>query len=300
MNLVPFSALKLDIAAALSRPPPPPDDVLPGLPVGAVGALVAPGGAGKTMLALGASVGLATGMPSVSGLEAQGRGLSAAPAPVVLVTAEESVDEMHRRLHRVVAALFPEKGGAASVMSRSDAVALLEQHLRVYPLSGRARIRLDDESSASLQALTEAAAGARLVILDPLRQFHSQDENDSWAMTDVVQKLQRIAHRNRCAVIVSHHTSKHATMNGLGGQAGASRGSAALTDAVRWQLNLSRLDDSLAKLYGIQADDLERHLRVDLAKANYAEPQAPIVMRKEAGGVLVRLEPKLKSLRRKA
>jgi len=42
----------LDLQAAFTEPPKPIDFVLPGLAVGCVGALVSPGGAGKSMLAL--------------------------------------------------------------------------------------------------------------------------------------------------------------------------------------------------------------------------------------------------------
>jgi hypothetical protein len=215
-------------------------------------------------------------------------------APVVLVAAEEAVDEMHRRLHNLFAAATLRRKGAAGAQEQHQFAALLEENLRVYPLAGRARLRLDgDESAGSLSALNEAAQGARLVIIDPLRQFHSGDENDSWAMTSLVQKLQALAYRHRCAVLLTHHTSKHASMGGLGDHAGASRGSGALTDALRWQLNLSRMDASLGKSYGIPVGELDAHIRADFAKTNYMAPRPPLAFRREAGGALRPMLPKL-------
>ena len=75
-------------------------------------------------------------------------------------------------------------------------------------------------------------------------------------------------------------------MQGQGDKAGASRGSAAFTDALRWQMNLSQLDDALAAQYGIPAHERRRHVRVDLAKANYIAPREPQVLRRDSGGVL--------------
>lgn len=295
-----LNSLRLDISAALANPPPLPDHVLPGLPAGTVGALVAPGGAGKTMLALSMSIALATGRTGLPGFGIDAKSQLAAPVPVVLVTAEESADEMHRRLHHITASLAAKKKGALPEEARLQMVAMLKQNLIIYPLAGRHRLRLDSESAdtSGLKALEEVSTGARLVILDPLRQFHSGDENDSWAMTSLVQKLQGIASRTRCALLLSHHTNQQATMSGTGELAGAARGSAALTDAVRWQLNLSRLDIGLAKSYGIQASDLSPYICAGLAKANYIVAPAPLVFRKDAGGVLTFLESPLKSLKR--
>lgn len=52
----------LDLQAAFTEPPKPIDFVLPGLPLGSVGALVSPGGAGKSMLALQLAMQIAGGL----------------------------------------------------------------------------------------------------------------------------------------------------------------------------------------------------------------------------------------------
>ncbi|MEN9543290.1 MAG: hypothetical protein RLZZ598_123, partial [Pseudomonadota bacterium] len=128
------------------------------------------------------------------------------------------------------------------------------------------------------------SADARLVAIDPLRQFHTGDENDSWVMTSLLQDLQKLACAGERAVLVAHHTNKWSTTAGQGDRAGASRGSGAFTDALRWQLNLSALDDDLATAYGIRTEDVRQHVRLDLAKANYLPPQAPVVLRRGQGG----------------
>lgn len=288
-----LSTLKLDLRAILSTTPPPPDEVLQGLPVGAVGALVAPGGIGKTMLLLSICLALAAGRRCPLASQGTPKG-PRKPAPVVLVLAEETVEEMHRRLHHVVDAEVRNAKGVATARERSELAGLLEENLRVYPLAGRGRLMFGgDDDEQAVKSLDESVGGARLVVLDPLRQFHAGDENDSASMTSLVQTLQSIASRHRCAVLISHHTSKSASMGGTGDQAGASRGSGALTDALRWQMNLSRLDVELGKRYAISPSQLGQYVRADLSKANYVAPQPALVFRREAGGVLKALPPVL-------
>jgi hypothetical protein len=284
---IPFlKPLKLDIAQLLRTSPPFPDHVLPGLPVGALGLIVAPGGTGKTMLLVQTAVALAVGKQFLNG--AMGKTSSSEPARVVLFAAEETVDELHRRLHQAVRQFMDAHPELKDSLQQSSTPELLDNNLHVYPMAGAARLRLDgtEGSEQELAFLREAAKGARLVILDPLRQFHSGDENDSWVMTNLVHQCLAIATQERCAFILSHHTNKQATVSGYGDKAAASRGSAALTDAARWQLNLSELDPGLARERGIAQVDAWRYVRVDLAKANYLPGKPPVVLRKGSGGVL--------------
>lgn len=289
-----FKPLKLDISQLLRTSPPAPDHVLPGLPVGTLGLLVAPGGTGKTMLLVQTAVALAVGKPFLNG--AMGKTSSSDPARVVLFAAEETVDELHRRLHQVVRHLMDAHPELNDSSQQSSTLELLDNNLHIYPMAGAARLRLDgtEGSEHELAFLREAAKGARLVILDPLRQFHSGDENDSWVMTNLVHQCLAIATQERCAFILSHHTNKQATVSGYGDKAAASRGSAALTDAARWQLNMSELDSSLAREWGISQADVWRCVRVDLAKHNYLSGQPPVVLRKGVGGVLDTLLAKVR------
>jgi RecA-family ATPase len=281
---------RLDILKALETTPPTPDFVLPGLPIGTVGAVVAPGATGKTLFLLQVCAAVATGTPVLGGLFETSTE-PAAPAKVVLVVAEETMDVMHARLHAAVAQLL----GQTPDLPKADKLRLrdsLAEHLHVYPLAGTFRMLLDGRDPSGqdgLAALRRLSEGSRLVVIDPLRQFHTGDENDSWAMTSALQDLQVVASGGPRAVLVAHHTNKAATLSGQGDRAGASRGSAAFTDAVRWQLNLSALDDDLARDYSIASGELRHHVRADLSKANYLPPQTPVVLRREAGGAFVKL-----------
>ncbi|MBN9372134.1 helicase RepA family protein [Hydrogenophaga sp.] len=290
-----LTPLKLDITKLLRTSPPMPDHVLPGLPVGALGLLVAPGGKGKTMLLLQTAVALALGKPFLNGV--MGKASSSEPARVVLFAAEETVDELHRRLHQVLRQLLEAHADLKDSLQQTSTLELLNNNLHIYPMAGAARLRLDgaEGSEQELEFLREAAKGARLVVLDPLRQFHSGDENDSWVMTNLVHQCLSIATQEHCAFILAHHTNKQATVTGYGDKAAASRGSAALTDAARWQLNLSELDPGLARERGIPKVDAWQYVKVDLAKANYLPEQPPVVLHKGVGGVLETVSEKVRS-----
>jgi RecA-family ATPase len=284
---------RLDVLKALTTSPPLPDFVLPGLPAGSVGALVAPGATGKTLLLLQLCAALAAGMPVLEGLFCGACATPVVPAKVAIVVAEETMDLMHARLHAVVAQLLLSVRPMLTSDERDEVTSRLAENLHIYPLAGRFRMRLDECDPTwgdGLEALHQLSTGIRLVVLDPLRQFHGGDENDSWAMTKLVQDLQVVAAAGPRAVLVAHHTNKWASANGQGDRAGASRGSAAFTDAVRWQLNLSPLDDETGRGFGI-IKDLERYIKADLAKANYLPPQRPVVFRRETGGAFSRVTP---------
>lgn len=282
----------MDIALALSTAPPMPDFVLPGLPTGCVGAVVAPGATGKTMFLLQLCAALALGLPVFDeGLFGSAQE-PAPPCKVVLVVAEETAELMHIRLHAVAVELVRRCTSRGGDLSR-DLAGLLAENLRIYPLAGGLPMRLDEhgEYCFGVEELEAMASGARLVVLDPLRQFHRGEENGSDVMSEVVRVLQGVAYRTNCAALLAHHTNKWSTAGGQGDRAAAARGSGAFTDAVRWQMNLSDLDDALAGTYRIEDDDARDYVRVDLAKTNYLPPQPPMVLRRGEAGVLAALAP---------
>ena len=69
------------------------------------------------------------------------------------------------------------------------------------------------------------AAGAEVLILDPLYSTHDQDENDTRAMAALCQSLLRLREASRAALIVVHHVRKSIGRYEIGS---AFRGSSAL------------------------------------------------------------------------
>lgn len=280
----------LDIRDTLTRKPPALDHVLPGLLRGTVGMLAGPGGIGKTSLELQLAVGLATGTSILGGvLETLGVELARQPARVVLVTPEEQAAVLAHKLHAVTKHLLGPVHDGGTGLAPSAFLERLESNLTLFPeddagsamlLDTRGRVR------SGARDLLRAARGARLVILDPLRQFHAGDENDSGAMNRAVRLLRELATRTGAAVVFAHHTSRAATQLGVGEAAGAARGSTALTDGVRWQLNLSQPTKDWVKMHGKDEAFRREHVLLDIPKANYLPPPSTKVLRRGLGGVL--------------
>jgi len=279
----------LDIRSALDNPPPELDFVLPGLLAGSVGTIVGSGGVGKTTLLLQVAIGLSTNLPTIKEVFST----DAKPARVVFIAAEESSDILRIRLHAIGNLL---KGESAqntlltSTIPMHDKV-LIAQNLQLVPAAGQSVYLIKNgEPTEFYKDLCQFCNGARLVVIDPLRRLHDGDENSSAAMTQVVQVLESLAKRTGAAVIATHHMNKGSAFAGVTDSAAASRGSSALTDAVRWQLNLSGMTEQEAKWFGLTAER-KSFLKLDYAKTNYAAPQPTIWMKRLDGGALARVNP---------
>lgn len=274
----------LDIRASLGANVPVLDFVLPGLTAGSVGTVVGPGGVGKTMLLTQLGVAIATGSPVFDNPLTP----RSAPARVVLIAAEESSDILRIRLHAIKkwTDIQRRKSSAPTVAADNDFEALLEKNLLLVPAAGQSVALVNNGATTDFfKTLCEFGFGARLIIIDPLRRLHDGDENSSSAMTHVVQLLEALAKHTGAAVIAAHHVAKGAVFNDVTELAAASRGSSALTDAVRWQVNLSGMTEKEAQKHRVSGQH-KSFARLDFAKANYIAPEPTVWLRRLEGGVL--------------
>lgn len=276
--------IPLDIRTALSAEAPTLDFVLPGLTAGSVGTVVGTGGVGKTMFLAQLGMALATGSPAFNNpLTARG-----APARVVLLAAEESSDILSIRLHAIKKRmdLQSKKSSGATVAAGSDFTALLEKNLLLVPAAGQSVALVHQGAPTEFfETLCKFCAGARLIIIDPLRRLHDGDENSSSAMTQIVQVLEALAKYTGAAVIAAHHVGKGSMFNETTDLAAASRGSSALTDAVRWQVNLSAMTVKEARSHRLSGQQ-KSYARIDVSKANYIPPEPTMWLKRLDGGVL--------------
>lgn len=276
----------LDLGTIFSRRPPTLDFVLPGLVAGHVGAIVAPGSTGKSYLELQIAIGLAGAVPIAEG----GLPTPSAPQRVVVLAGEDDEHVLAVRLHAIIDRLTAGHDGTGELFTtaaRAELVERLKAHLDIHSLHGSApHLIARPDTPCLADELSRRCQGARLVILDPLRRFHGGDENDSAVMTRLVQAIEQIAKDTGAAVIVAHHTNKAATLNGLGDQQQAIRGSSALTDAIRWQANLLKMSVKEADELGVDSDERGYFLRLEIVKSNYVPPQPTVWLRRLQNGVL--------------
>ena len=161
----------INILEAFAAAPPPLDYVLPNMVAGTVGALVSPGGAGKSMLALQLAAQIAGGPDLLEVGELP-------TGPVIYLPAEDPPTAIHHRLHALGAHLSAEERQAVA------------DGLLIQPLIGSLPNIM---ASNWFEALKRAAEGRRLMILDTLRRFHIEEENASGPMAQVIGRMEAIA-----------------------------------------------------------------------------------------------------------
>ncbi|HGN8625356.1 helicase RepA family protein [Pseudomonas aeruginosa] len=256
--------MALDLMAAFSELPPPLDYVLPNMVAGTVGALVSPGGAGKSMLALqlAAQVAGGTDLLEVGGLPT---------GPVVYLPAEDPPTAIHHRLHALGAHLTPEQRQAVA------------DGLLIEPLIGKCPNIM---ALGWFDFLKRAAEGRRLMVLDTLRRFHIEEENASGPMAQVIGRMEAIAADTGCSIVFLHHANKGAAMMGTGDQQQASRGSSVLVDNIRWQSYLAGMTQAEAEEWGVDGSLRGYFVRYGVSKANYGAPFQECWFRRHEGGVL--------------
>ncbi len=255
--------LRINIKDAFTQTPEPLDFVLPGMIAGTVGALIAPGGAGKSWFALEASIALSGG-PDFLGIGIRQTG------DVLYLSAEDPALAIAHRLHTVSYAV-------------RDTIDDIAAHLEIVSLMGRA---VDLNQKPWSDAIKKMAKGKRLVILDTLRRFHCADENNGGEMAALLGILEGIAGDTGASILFLHHAGKGSVLNGGGDIQQASRGSSVLTDNVRGgQINLAGMTEAEAKTYGVA--DRGSYVRVVQSKVNFGGRSLDRWLQRAEGGLLV-------------
>jgi RecA-family ATPase len=263
---------RVDLRHMLTTKPVPIDMVLHGLPLGSLGVVLGSGGVGKSMMMLSVAHAVATGTDTLGCLLPKERVTHS--GRVVYLAGEDDSQIIHLRTHAFASAM------------REDVVDQMEAMIDIVPLVGTAPALLDvmgNANEGALAEIREAAKGTRLLIIDPLRQFHSGDENDNGMMTTLSKALAKIACEERCSIIVVHHTSK-AGAKDEDADAAASRGASAITDNARWVMALRKLSEKTMEDLGL-LPPAWRYVTTRKVKANYAALGDATILTRGNGGI---------------
>lgn len=250
--------MAIDILALAKRKPQKIDYVLPGLVAGTVGAIISPGGTGKSALALQIAAQVAGG-PDLLGIG------DVSPGSAAYLPGEDPELVIEHRMFALLEHCSPEHREA------------LAEQLLVEPLEQYDVDILDDRW---LEALMRVAQGRRLLILDTLRMAHNGEENDGGEMKQVIGRLRIIAAQTGCTILFLHHTNKASMFAGAGGEQQASRGSSVLVDNIRWQGYLRNMTTEEADQYGVDEDCRGFFTEFGVSKQNYGRPIPPRWLRK--------------------
>lgn len=266
--------MAINILRAFDNEPPPLDFVLPGLLAGTVGALVSPGGTGKSMLAIELAILVASGL-DIAGIA----GEDTTMGNVVYLAAEDPDIAIQHRLY-AIGKYIKSKNANEHI---DDIQMDIARSLTIEPLIGH---QPDIFRPDWFDFIKSHAVNKRLIFLDTLRRFHTLDENDSGAMAEMLGRLEAITTATGCAIVFLHHASKAAALNGQGDMQQASRGSSVLVDNVRWQMYLAGMSKEEAKKNEVDEEMRGYWVKCGISKQNYGQPTAEKWLRRVEGGVL--------------
>lgn len=270
------------IDAYIAAPPQPRRWLIKDLvSLGKAGAVIAPGGSSKSQWLLQLAVGVATGIPVADHWEIGETGSA------LVFFAEDDQDEIHRRLHRIMQHL--------QRSNHSAELNGINERLYIFSTIGREML-LTRRSASGEVTTTERVSDIgdlaaqlpdlKLIVLDPASRFRGGEENSNEDATRFVEALETLAKQTQASVLIAHHTNKGSYSAESEPGQGASRGASALTDGLRWQMNLSPPRTEQLKAIGEPTSRGRNFVVATVTKTNYSAFPAPVMMERLEGGYL--------------
>lgn len=184
----------------------------------------------------------------------------------VLVLAEDTVEDSQRSFADLIDHLK---------LSEQQVEELFEK-LHIFSAAGQSIRLIDkgnlDESSARQRSFIDYCQSLKsvaLIGLDPAAGLHNSSELDVNDMRELAMVVEKIAMKTQAAVVLVTHAAK--AIQGYGNEMPGShitRGSAALTDALRLEMLVLGMNSRLAKRYKIPDSERGRYIRFCVTKAN--------------------------------
>lgn len=227
---------------------------------GKMSSIVAPGSAGKSLLALQWACAIAMGDGEWCGLDVRER------TKVLVVNGEDDYAEMNQRLGAVMRHFqLPRK----EIWHRVKLISTLEDSMTLVKKAGRYGTT---EETPEVDAFVDYCKrnGIGAVIFDPMVEFHEASENDNGEMSRVMRAFRKIATKANVSVTLVHHTKKppQGSADGFAGSMDAGRGASSNVAAVRVGMTLFGMSEKDAQRYSIPAKRRHLYVRLDDAKAN--------------------------------
>jgi hypothetical protein len=227
---------------------------------GHVRAIVAQGGAGKTILSVGEALAMVTGRDIL------GQRVVGGPKNVWLWNLEDDGDELARIIQ---AACKHWNISASDIAGRLFVDSALDGAILKLAQSG---VSTGLQINRPLvEALTAELIARKIDYLhvDPFVSSHAVDESDNMEIDAVAKEWAAVAKNGNCGIGLAHHVSKAGAAEAT---ALSARGAVALINACRSVLVLNRMSEEDAKRYGIEDEKRRRYFRVYDDKNNRAPP----------------------------
>ena len=201
------------------------------------GGFIAPGGTGKTTIAIWEAVHIILGWP-LYGLEVQ------RPGPIVFITAEDRKETVERRLNSILKALQLEPGDLKKVCRDFLIVDVSRLKFRLA-----ARNKHDVQPTLWVDALAERFGPVKpaYIHLDPVSLIGPGEDSGNDGMAELMKAARNLAAETGAAIRLVHHTSKEVARTGSMDQY-AGRGGAAFADNGRFTHQLIRMQSGVSEL----------------------------------------------------
>lgn len=248
--------------------------------LGKTGAIVAPGGSSKSQWLLQLAVGVASGIPVADHWQIGEQG------SVLMFCAEDDAEEIHRRLQCILDQL--------KFACHQNDLQGIEDRLYVFPTIGHDTLLTRRTASGEVEktptvdqiaAMAEQLDDLKLIVIDPASRFRGGEENSNEDATRFVEALETLAQGTGATVLIAHHTNKGSYSPDVAAGQGASRGASALTDGLRWQMNLGPVPDKKLREMHLPPGP-GQHVLATVTKSNYAAFPEPVVLERLNGGYL--------------
>jgi hypothetical protein len=225
-----------------------------------ISATFAPGGLGKTSLALVEAIAMAAGRP-----------LLGVPVPkrlrVWYWNGEDPAEETERRIAAILSYFkIPREeieGWLFTDTGRKTPICIARRQ--------KNDVIFTPDADALIQAIKQNSID--VFILDPFVKTHNVPENDNGAIDSVARTFAAIADEAGCSIELTHHVRKVSSFGRAEVTVDDGRGAGALKDASRSIRVMNTMAPEEAVGAQVKPKDCKRYFRVDdNAKANMAAP----------------------------
>lgn len=237
---------------------------------GHVSLLVSPGGLGKSSVVIVDGVAMVIGRPLLGDKPIR-------PLNVWIWNGEDPPDELKRRLAAVAKKY---NITAADLLGRLYLTSGREVPIKIVQ-AGRDGVSVAQPVVDWVVEMLKSA-GVDVLIVDPFVTTHNAPENDNTAMNTAIAAWREVADRAGCAVLLVHHVSKAAALDGDAQGIYGSRGGGAIIDGVRSARFLVRMTKEEAARFGIPDSERWRYFRVQDGKSNLAPAGEAVWMRMDS------------------
>lgn len=281
------ASIRLDALQWLDQQPPPQrwllDEVMPEQEVAIFGGA---GASSKSQLLLQVGVGVASGAPIADGGLGGALWTPVCPRPVLILTAEDKAEDLHRRIWRIAQHAVRTEAERGFLLRHLYVASVRGMDVRVMFQSRAGGEYLRTATAQRIEALASAIDGVGMVVIEPISRFRGGNEVDNDAATALISWMERLSDTTGANVVTAAHSNKFSSKENEQNQ-DAIRGATALVAGARWVCSQRVMTLAEAEKWHIPAGERKRWVQLALVKANNVAELGEAWLERGIGGYLM-------------